>query len=144
MRAAADNVNGPAGRRIEPYTHAMRRFLAITLLIAFGFLLLSAFVGLRAQGQSTLPACCRRGGAHHCSGGTWVMGGGPALSSIPCPYFPAVEKAVRTNDTVVPVVRDRRGDTGCSDETTALGERGRVASGSCAAHLKRGPPVQLV
>jgi hypothetical protein len=43
-----------------------RRLLAILLFWATLFPSIAPALTTGALGQSTLPACCRRGGAHHC------------------------------------------------------------------------------
>jgi hypothetical protein len=45
----------------------VRRLLAISLLLLFGFPLISPLFALTANAEMNLPACCRRNGAHHCS-----------------------------------------------------------------------------
>ncbi len=44
-----------------------RRLLSILLFWATLFPVLAPALTTGAMGQSTLPACCRRGGAHHCN-----------------------------------------------------------------------------
>ncbi|MDE3103619.1 MAG: hypothetical protein KGK08_00450 [Acidobacteriota bacterium] len=46
----------------------MRRLLAILLMLLFSFPLVSPLLALDAQPEANLPACCRRGGIHHCMG----------------------------------------------------------------------------
>ncbi len=43
-----------------------RRLLSILLFWATLFPLIAPALSSGAMGQSTLPACCRRGGKHHC------------------------------------------------------------------------------
>jgi len=43
----------------------MRRALSILFVLLFGFGPLSAMLG--ASDETSLPACCRRHGAHHCA-----------------------------------------------------------------------------
>jgi hypothetical protein len=77
----------------------MRRILAITLLIAFGsplaVPLLAAAADLQSKdAQSSLPACCRRNGKHHCAitmaaALASVNGSSPAFQAPPCPLYPS-------------------------------------------------------
>ena len=70
----------------------MRRVAAILLLFVLSFSLIAP--ALSADAESNLPACCRRGGKHHCS----MMGqdmaeappSGPAVNVLHtrCPFFP--------------------------------------------------------
>jgi hypothetical protein len=53
---------------IEPlfcYDVGMRRALAMLLLVAFSFPLIAPALAAPPD-ESSLPACCRRAGAHHC------------------------------------------------------------------------------
>jgi hypothetical protein len=76
----------------------MRRILAITLLLAFGsplaIPLLASVADLQSKdAQSSLPACCRRNGKHHCAltMATALAGvnNGPAMQAPPCPLYPS-------------------------------------------------------
>jgi len=44
----------------------LRQFIAILLLTLFGLPFASALFALTPQSEANLPACCRRGGKHHC------------------------------------------------------------------------------
>jgi hypothetical protein len=81
----------------------MRRFLSILLAIAVGLGpasgLASQLTGVAAgrsgwtgkEDESRLPACCRRGGKHHCAAMNAAMGrtGGASLTSGDrCPCMP--------------------------------------------------------
>src|SRR5580704_1904473 len=66
----------------------MRRILAIALLIAFGSPLAVPLFASTTDSQSTLPACCRRNGAHHCTGMVVSAANGPAFQAPPCPNYP--------------------------------------------------------
>lgn len=67
----------------------MRRISAILLLIAFSFALVAApFAG----SESNVPACCRRGGKHHCRMGAddASTDRAPGVKARVCPYFPTI------------------------------------------------------
>ena len=73
----------------------MRRGFSILLVLLFGLGPLS--VALGASEDSSLPACCRRHGEHHCAMATSSGGAvdGTASNSVPsftapprCPLFP--------------------------------------------------------
>jgi hypothetical protein len=68
----------------------MRRIVAVALLAIFGLLPLIA-AALPADTESTLPACCRRHGAHHCamSDDSARSRGGTELHSARCSAFPS-------------------------------------------------------
>jgi hypothetical protein len=70
----------------------MRRGLSIALVLVFILGPLAAT--LEAGGESRLPACCRRHGAHRCmmseEQARTMSGSGPALGPpARCPLFPA-------------------------------------------------------
>ena len=89
----------PCQHRWE-YNTAMRRGLAILLVALFSFSPIAPAV-FASDGDSRLPACCRRGGKHGCA----MMAGQPASSSghavqaAPCGFFP-VAKAIAPGRTV--------------------------------------------
>jgi len=69
----------------------MRRGLSILLILSFWLGPLAAT--LEPSGESRLPACCRRHGAHHCmmseQMARMMSGSGPAFSPpAHCPLFP--------------------------------------------------------
>jgi hypothetical protein len=68
----------------------MRRAFSILLVLVFGFGPLSAVLG--ASGDSRLPACCRRLGAHRCAMSADAMApanSAPAFNAPSrCPLFP--------------------------------------------------------
>ncbi|MDP9039491.1 MAG: hypothetical protein M3O02_09490 [Acidobacteriota bacterium] len=76
----------------------LRRLLSILLLAAFGLPFIAAALPLAQSGDSRLPACCRRNGAHHCAmSALGDRSAIPASSEEPawkapaerCPYWPA-------------------------------------------------------
>jgi hypothetical protein len=86
----------------------LRRLLSIALLLVLGLPLASPLFALNGQSEASLPACCRRGGNHHCMG---AMGRSAASSNGPvlrspmdhCPYFPGVTTGIQTAWTTLPV-----------------------------------------
>lgn len=44
----------------------MRRLLSFVLLLVFGLPVVAPAFGATANAETSLPACCRRNGAHHC------------------------------------------------------------------------------
>jgi hypothetical protein len=71
-----------------------RRLLSILLFWATLFPLIVPALTTGAMGQSTLPACCRRGGTHHCNMSPEFrallerLDGSTRISAVPeqCPY----------------------------------------------------------
>ncbi|MEO6911617.1 MAG: hypothetical protein ABI158_11920 [Edaphobacter sp.] len=81
----------------------MRRFLAISLLLLFGFPLVSPLFALSANSETSLPACCRRNGAHHCQMNIALARASThqdAAFATPmkCPFYPGAATLVRHND----------------------------------------------
>src|SRR5579872_5652376 len=66
----------------------MRRISAILLLALFSFSLIGP-LSFAQDAESNLPACCRRGGKHHCAMTTVrsESSSGPALQTARCPLF---------------------------------------------------------
>lgn len=73
----------------------LRRILSILLFWVTLFPMVAPALTTGALGQSVLPACCRRGGMHHCSMSpearaevTRALEGGVRFSNTPvqCPY----------------------------------------------------------
>lgn len=111
----------------------MRRGVSIAVLM---LLLTSAFAPLAQAWQSSVPACCRVGGKHHCMG----MSGMDGFQSLPanCPYH--VHRAVTTNVAAVMPLRQlvSRRSTVSKDIDPASPEPALVAFGNVQ---KRGPPL---
>jgi hypothetical protein len=74
----------------------MRRVLALPLLLVFSWMLIAPAFGPDAD--ANLPACCRRGGKHHCTMHRMGQIGGSQKGftsvSEKCPYCPASTCAV--------------------------------------------------
>lgn len=76
----------------------MHRILAITLLIAFGFPIVSPAFAATADPEASLPPCCRSHGAHHCAMIHLMLAAstGPSFNAPPCPYYPTPSTSPRT------------------------------------------------
>lgn len=73
----------------------MRRALAISLLLLFSFSLISPLFASDAI-EASLPACCRRGGKHHCALSAEVLspqGRSIGIITEKCPFTPAIAVA---------------------------------------------------
>jgi hypothetical protein len=66
----------------------MRRSIAIALTMLFGWLLLVPAIA--AVGESTVPACCRKSGKHHCMTHSHANSTGTSVASLrdKCPCVP--------------------------------------------------------
>ncbi|WP_433971708.1 hypothetical protein [Tunturiibacter lichenicola] len=130
------------------YNSGVRRLLSIVLLFIFSFPLISPVLALTGGSDANLPACCRRGGAHHCmlkmrtaeSTGSEV-----SLSAIPprCPAFPAAVAPIKHGDlsfhAASLIFAEIVNHPSARTQTEA---RARVALDR--SRQKRGPPVDLL
>jgi hypothetical protein len=122
----------------------VRRLLSIALLLLFSLPLISPLLALTSNGDTILPACCRRNGAHHCAM-KLPPAAGINLSSIPqhCPAFPAVVTPVRHGDLSFPV--ESLISTGLiSHSTLSLQTQPRARTAFDRARQQRGPPTELL
>ena len=126
---------------------ALRRLLSILLLAAF-FLPVVSSLRAAAQGEARLPACCRRGGAHHCAMGMHMGAGGEDGDRQPqvrarmeaCPCCPATAAGVHVDSLSAPTAQAvfaemvRHPAGGAQTECKWRMARDR-------ARQKRGPPL---
>jgi hypothetical protein len=123
----------------------MRRVSAILLVSLFGFWLTGpAFL---TDGQANLPACCRRGGKHHCAmmdTAQWALpGNAPQVLGARCPYFPRARAFPPHSGTAL-VAASHSVSGWILNEPAVPAQAGagyRVAFSR--AHQKRGPPTML-
>lgn len=66
----------------------MRRILSLVLLAAFGLPAIAPALALGQDTESSLPACCRRNGTHHCMGNMHHTPSSAPAFSERCPNFP--------------------------------------------------------
>jgi hypothetical protein len=127
----------------------MRRGFSILLILVFGLGPLSAT--LQASDDASLPACCRRNGAHHCAMAVQMAAmmrhmppdSRPAFTVPPtCPYYPGARPllitavhALAANASPVPGLRV------CSFAPAA--GRALTLSSPSRNHPGRGPPTPL-
>jgi len=122
----------------------MRRALAGLLLTILSLPLIApAFAS--APNDSQLPACCRRGGKHHCAM-SMEMAGSPShfhVASARCPYSPFGHAPfVLPHALAAALIPAGTADfSGCADIVRAA-EAGYRISADRARH-KRGPPLTL-
>ncbi|MFZ0516159.1 MAG: hypothetical protein WBG23_14840 [Acidobacteriaceae bacterium] len=85
-----DEVQHQPRARSQWYAFAMRRWFASVLLLLTALLPLQPLIA-SAQADASLPACCRRSGAHHCMMlGTVTLadsGTQPSVRPAPCPLW---------------------------------------------------------
>jgi hypothetical protein len=123
----------------------MRRILAITLLIAFGFPLLAPAFAATADPEASLPPCCRSHGTHHCAmmHRMLVASNGPSFTPPPCPFYPTPSTSPRTvAASLAAPPRLAEAQLLAPAPRTASPHRA-AATFIASANLKRGPPALL-
>lgn len=120
-----------------------RRISAILLLVAFSFPLIAAPF---QDSDSSLPACCRRVGIHHCGMGhpsSDTADGTPKLNSRACPFFPTVGGF--SSSAKLAFVGITAGAVAPDVDKQALSPESfsRTAASADDSHPKRGPPSLL-
>jgi hypothetical protein len=122
----------------------MRRAIAILLMIVFSWTLIAPF--LVRDSDANLPACCRRGGKHHCSmrrmGQLADNQRGFTTVSEKCPYCPLSISSVNS-----PVYKSAAAGASyaefVSHPALAPQTEAHYRISSLRSHQKRGPPTPL-
>ncbi|MGD0360632.1 MAG: hypothetical protein ABSC93_07155 [Bryobacteraceae bacterium] len=128
----------------------MRRVPAILLLFLFSFSPIGP--ALFVDGESNLPACCRRDGKHHCgmmppetTGMADAPSSGPAVDAprARCPFFPNGGALLPHSEAAL-LTASRAGAISMVGQfaTAAQVEAGYRTSVT-RSHPKRGPPPTL-
>ena len=129
------------------YNQAVRRLLAISLLLLFNLPLVSPLFALTATSDANLPACCRRNGAHHCNMQmpSASASNDPAFSSIPekCPAYPRPATLVRVTHAQIQASTFVFATPAAAASVTLHAET-RSKGNAKFPHQKRGPPVQQI
>jgi len=125
---------------------ALRRLLAISLLVVLGLSFVSPLLALGTKTGSDVPACCRRNGRHHCMSGSagqasLTQYASPSFNGSPekCPYFPrsiAVVHGAFSVPTAQAVYAGLIAHPAVAAQTES---KLRISLGR--ARQKRGPPV---
>jgi DNA-binding XRE family transcriptional regulator len=114
------------------------RFIAIALLLIFSGD--SALPALLADSESSLPACCRRDGKHHCAM-TEKEAAGPSwrTATRKCPLFPKRTVAFFT-DQAAPLPASRFAGWIASHPVTKAQTEALYHISHSRTRQKRGPP----
>lgn len=129
----------------------MRRALAVLLVLAFSLPLIAPAV-VSASVESSLPACCRRDGKHHCAMQSESMQSGAMTVSVSrrlvtvsenCPCWPFARLALMLphalSTSAPPVVDSLFAGPAAAAREAAAGYRV-----SCSrSRQKRGPPPSI-
>ena len=123
---------------------AMHRVSATLLIVLFGLSLIGPAVSASDE-ESKLPACCRRGGQHHCAmqAGKSESSSSPALNTARCSRFP-LPSSVPANRIVTLVGTIRPVFAGFVSRAAYRPQVRSICriSYSCACQ-KRGPPSPI-
>ena len=120
----------------------MRRILAITLTLLFGFTLAAPLFALNAL--TDLPECCRRNGRHHCMIG---MADGAVATGIStavprCPHFPKATLAPLPH-SFTPATTRRVGPPLFVHPASSPQTEARYRISFARSRQKRGPPAAV-
>lgn len=120
----------------------MRRLLSLVLLAAFGLPAVAPALALGQDTESSLPACCRRHGVHHCS-----MQRPP--SSVPafserCPSFPQPSTAPSPLSSFALLTSPNQMAVHQASLQIQQPSAALHSSLHDFAHYKRGPPSHLL
>jgi hypothetical protein len=124
----------------------MRRILAITLLIAFGFPLVAPVFAATADPEASLPACCRSHGKHHCAMMHMMLlaaYSSPFFNAPPCPFYPAAVTPQRIAPVSLTAPVTLAVEQLRSPAPLAAAPRRALRAFIALANLKRGPPALL-
>lgn len=131
----------------------MRRFISIVLLALFGLPAVAPLLSLQASAESrVLPACCRKGGAHHCElsaaerallegraqayPGLWAKG-------ERCPYAPSTAPRLRSEALAGPTAQAVFAGLAIHPAAVAQTESLWRVARDRSRH-KRGPPANVL
>jgi hypothetical protein len=126
----------------------MRRLLAALLVSVFSFSLIGpALIG---DADSSLPACCRRGGQHHCAmvdmdQDAAASESGPVLKAHAdkCPYFPKGAALLPHSGAALLAASHALLAIPLSQLTAQSQAEGGYRISLGRSHQKRGPPALL-
>jgi hypothetical protein len=128
----------------------MRRVSAILLVFLFSFSL--AGPALLQDGQSNLPACCRRDGKHHCgmtdrdmADSAQTPSSGPAVEALrtKCPFFPNGGAVVPESGPALLAASQADGVSIVSQAANPAQSQAGYRISFNTSHRKRGPPSLL-
>jgi hypothetical protein len=117
----------------------LRRGAAILLLALFSLSPVTPAL-LASDADSKLPACCRRGGAHHCIMMVVLPSSGPVVRAAPCPYFPGTKVLSAPSRTGLPKASEAAFAIAVRQPAPPVQAGIAHRLSPARAHHKRGPP----
>jgi hypothetical protein len=121
----------------------VRRIISATLLLLFSLPLIAPYFA--SSSESSLPACCRRNGAHHCAGIGIIAQFDQKIPSIgaTCPIYPKAMAVIELHSIFLQGSQSRFAEIVAHPSGQPQTEaRYRVAFSR--SRQKRGPPIILV
>jgi hypothetical protein len=123
----------------------VRRIPAFALLAVIGFSLIAP--GVLLDAKSDLPACCRRNGAHHCTGNMdeAASNSGMSVQAIrqTCPSFPVAMAAPASANLALPRPSAAVFAALLSHPSIQFQTEACYRVSFSRSHQKRGPPAIL-
>jgi hypothetical protein len=120
----------------------MRRVPAILLVFLFSFPLIAP--ALFTDGESNLPACCRRDGKHHCGMADMAQSpsSGAAIDALraKCPMFPSGGAVLPHSGAVLLATTQPAGVSIVGQLAAPAHAKAGYRTSSNHSHPKRGPP----
>jgi hypothetical protein len=121
----------------------MRRCFSIFLILIFGLGPLSTLID--GSEDASLPACCRRHGAHHCVLAAMAKqaqsGNTPAVSApMTCPSYPGTVALLSTRLQAL-AAASRTGEQLFQFEYVQVAAQSSPLSKPAQSHTGRGPPA---
>lgn len=122
----------------------MRRVVAISLMALFSFSLISPAM-FAQDSDSKLPACCRRGGKHHCGMEASLLdpSSGPSLQAAQCSFFPTMQALSASPFAGPPGAFQAVLSEPCAQLASPVRTEALSLSSYSRAGQKRGPPSLL-
>jgi hypothetical protein len=122
----------------------MRRILSLVLLAAFGLPAVAPALTLGQDSEASLPACCRRNGAHHCMGNMHRAPSSAPAFSERCPSFPQPSAAPAQGSAATLVVAQPLVAIEFFAITAPQQAEAQRRISRERSHHKRGPPAILL
>lgn len=123
----------------------LRRLLSILLVIVIGLPLAAPIFAATLRSESSLPACCRRAGKHHCMGEIQKDSGASSKTVLRssreiCPYMPTLPAAFHSETSGAPT-RMMVVDVLLMHDAVLAQTESKLRISRTRSRQKRGPPT---